>query len=132
MIKAIRNLDSFEFRNDASLLVYLRHAVQNRIRDEVRRANRAPEMVDAENNLESSPGGPSPYDELLGEEAVDRYERALQRIRPSDREAVIAGFELGSEYEEIARLLDKPSADAARMTVARALARLAEEMADEE
>ena len=44
------------------------------------------------------------------------------------REAVIARVEMGLGYAEIARHLDKPSADAARMAVSRALVRLAREM----
>jgi hypothetical protein len=41
---------------------------------------------------------------------------------------VIARLELGCAYQEIAHLIEKPSPDAARMTVARALAKLAELM----
>ena len=41
---------------------------------------------------------------------------------------MIARIELGCSYAEVAELMDKPSADAARMTVSRALVRLAEEM----
>ena len=40
-------------------------------------------------------------------------------------EAVIARLELGCSYQEIAILVDKPTVDAARMTVARALDKLA-------
>jgi len=41
---------------------------------------------------------------------------------------VIARLEMGCSYAEVAELLNKPSADAARMTVSRALLRLADEM----
>ena len=43
-------------------------------------------------------------------------------------EAVIARIEMGCSYAEVAELMGKPSADAARMMVSRALVRLAEEM----
>jgi DNA-directed RNA polymerase specialized sigma24 family protein len=59
---------------------------------------------------------------------VERYEAALQRLRPEEREAIIARVEMERSYQEIAISLGKPSADAARMAVSRALLRLAEEM----
>jgi RNA polymerase sigma-70 factor (ECF subfamily) len=49
-------------------------------------------------------------------------------LKPEDREAVIAKVELDCSYAELARAIGKPSADAARMAVGRALLRLAEEM----
>jgi RNA polymerase sigma-70 factor (ECF subfamily) len=49
-------------------------------------------------------------------------------MNPDERQAVIARVEMGMSYDEIAALLDKPTANAARMTVVRALLRLAEEM----
>jgi DNA-directed RNA polymerase specialized sigma24 family protein len=64
----------------------------------------------------------------VGQEAIERYEAALQRLRAEDREAIIARVELGMPHEELARLLGKPSANAARMAVERALVRLAAEM----
>jgi DNA-directed RNA polymerase specialized sigma24 family protein len=72
--------------------------------------------------------GQSPLEEAIGREAVERYERALQRLRPEEREAIIARVEMGYRYEELAEMLGKPTADAARKTAQRALVRLAEEM----
>jgi DNA-directed RNA polymerase specialized sigma24 family protein len=43
-----------------------------------------------------------------------------------EREAVIARVELGLSHAEMAETLKKPSVDAARMSVARALAKLAQ------
>jgi RNA polymerase sigma-70 factor (ECF subfamily) len=70
----------------------------------------------------------SPLEEAIGREAVDRYEAALARLRPEEREAIVARVEMDCSYQEVAQALDKPSADAARMAVSRALLRLAEEM----
>jgi DNA-directed RNA polymerase specialized sigma24 family protein len=58
---------------------------------------------------------------------LERYERALARLRPEDREAIVAR-EMGWTNAEIADMLRKPSANAARMAVERALLRLADEM----
>ena len=52
----------------------------------------------------------------------------MERLDAETREAVIARIEMGCSYAEVAELMGKPSADAARMTVSRALVRLADEM----
>ena len=70
----------------------------------------------------------SPLEQAIGREAVEAYEKALERLKPEEREAIIARVELGYSYEELAVTLDKPSAEAARKTAQRALVRLAEEM----
>jgi DNA-directed RNA polymerase specialized sigma24 family protein len=49
-------------------------------------------------------------------------------LTDAEQEAIIFRVELGFEYQEIAEQLGKPSADAARMAVSRAIARLADEM----
>ena len=64
----------------------------------------------------------------IGQEAVERYEAALARLRPDDREAIVARVELDCSYEEVAQALGKPTAGAARVAISRALVRLAEEM----
>src|SRR5437762_9547258 len=38
-------------------------------------------------------GGQSPLEQAIGHEAVDRYERALERLKPEEREAIIARSE---------------------------------------
>ena len=72
--------------------------------------------------------GTSPLEAAMGAEALARYDSALAVLADSEREAVIARIEMGCSYQEIATLLDKASPDAARMTVARALAKGAEAM----
>jgi len=126
VIQAIKHLNHFEYRREGALQAYLRHAVYNRIRMEFRRKQSRP----ARTELDSEPEdvSASPLEQAVGREAVERYERALARLKPEDREAVIAKMELDCSYAELARALGKPSADAARMAVGRALMRLAEEM----
>jgi RNA polymerase sigma-70 factor (ECF subfamily) len=60
-----------------------------------------------------------------------RYERALAALRPIDREAIIARLELGFTYDEVAQLLGKPGANAARMAFERGLVRLIDQMSEE-
>jgi RNA polymerase sigma-70 factor (ECF subfamily) len=72
---------------------------------------------------------PSPQEQVIRQDAVDRYERALARLESSDRELLIARIELGMKYADIAKQLRRPSEDAARKAVAQAVKRLASEMA---
>jgi RNA polymerase sigma-70 factor (ECF subfamily) len=126
LMRALRRIDGFEHRHEGALQAYLRQAVMNRIRDEVRRAKRAP--VPTELETEEPHRGASPLELAIGQQAVEAYEAALQRLRQEDREAIVARVEMDYSYDQVAVALGKPSPDAARMAVSRALLRLAEEM----
>jgi len=126
LLQTFRRLGDFEPRRVGALQAYLRQAVLNRVRDELRRKGRRPDSTDLDGV--AVPGENSPLEEAIGREAVENYERALQRLRPEEREAIIARVELGYSYEELAEALGKPSLGAARKTAQRALLRLAEEM----
>jgi DNA-directed RNA polymerase specialized sigma24 family protein len=52
-------------------------------------------------------------------------------LSEDDRELLHLRIELDFDYDDIARMSEKPSRDAARMAVKRALSRLAEEMEHE-
>ena len=122
----LARLDKFEPRHVGAMQAYLRMSVVNRIRDEIRRATRSPAAAALDE--EQRDRAASPLEMAIGREAVDRYEAALTRLRPEEREAIVARVEMECSYQEVADALGKPSADAARMTVSRALLRLAEEM----
>jgi RNA polymerase sigma-70 factor (ECF subfamily) len=72
---------------------------------------------------------PSPVERVVGREGLQRYEAALQRLSPADREAIVARIELQQSYEEVAIALDLTDAEAARALVKGALARLIDAMA---
>jgi len=124
--RAVKIIDRFESRHEGALQAYLRQAVMNRIRDEVRRTKRMPMAMSLTDDHADRTA--SPLDTAIGHEAVERYEAALARLRPEDREAVVVRIEMDGTYQDVAQALGKPSADAARMAVTRALLRLAEEM----
>jgi len=126
VVRAMRHFDSIDVQADGALLAYLRQAVMNRLRDEGRKAKRKPTHVELPEEFASKI--PSPLEELVGSEMLESYEQALESLRPAYREAVIGYVELGYTVEELKSILDKPTLDATRMTVSRALARLAEEM----
>ncbi len=129
MVRAVNRLDRFESRHPGALQAYLRQAVVNRIRDEIRRTKRSPVATELDEN--ESDHGASPLEAAIGAEVLERYDAALGRLRPEEREAIVARVEMDGTYLEVAQALGKPSADAARMTVSRALLRLAEEMSRE-
>jgi RNA polymerase sigma factor (sigma-70 family) len=126
LLQTFKRIEDFEPRGVGALQAYLRQAVLNRIRDELRRKGRKPQSVELDDL--NVAGDSSPLEEAIGQEAVEHYERALERLRPEDRDAIIARVELGLSYEELAEALGKPTPDAARKAAQRALVRLAEEM----
>ena len=127
LIRALPHLKQFEARHPGALQAYLRQAVANHIRDEIRRVPNQP-GADPPDIADSKP---SPLEIAIGKQGVERYERALAKLRPIDREAIIARVELQQSYEEVAIALDKPNANAARVAVSRALKSLIQAMDDE-
>ena len=126
LLQTFKRIDVFEPRRVGALQAYLRQAILNRLRDELRRKGRQGQSI-ALDDVDLVAQG-SPLEEAIGGEAVERYERALERLKPEEREAIVARVELGYSYEDLATILNKPSAEAARKSAERALIRLAEEM----
>ena len=65
-----------------------------------------------------------PLEEAIARESYERYGAALRRLRPADRRLVIGRIEMQWSYAEVGARFSKPSPDAARMAVHRALRRL--------
>ena len=126
VVNSLKHLESFDPRRQGALQAYLRQAIVNRIRDEVRRVQRRPEQAALDSGIMDA--GASPLDEAIGADVQARYERALAELGDDERALVVARVELGYSYEQVAVALDKPSADAARMAVGRALVKLADRM----
>jgi RNA polymerase sigma-70 factor, ECF subfamily len=126
VIAALRRLKAFEVRHEGALQAYLRQAIMNRIRDAIRRDRRRPLQTPLPDYLIDK--GSSPLEQVIGSENVARYEAAVQKLSPPDREAIIGRLELQYSYEELAAVLDKPTANAARVAVTRAMKRLVDEM----
>jgi RNA polymerase sigma factor (sigma-70 family) len=126
LLRTFSKMDSFEVRGAGALQAYLRQAVMNRLRDELRRKGRAPALVDLDEQHLVGQG--SPLEEAIGAEAAGRYVAALARLEPEEREAIIGRVEMEYSYADLADVLGKPTADAARKATRRALLRLAEEM----
>lgn len=128
LIGTVRHLERFSPEHDGALLAYMRRAMRNRLLDELRRVKRHPTRESMPE--QAADRAASPVDEAIGNEAMRRYEAALEGLGDSDRELVICRVEMEMPYAEIAEATGRPSADAARMGVSRALVRLAEAMGD--
>jgi RNA polymerase sigma factor (sigma-70 family) len=128
LMRALPRLKEFEVRHAGALQAYLRQAVANHIRDEIRKAS---SRGTTDVHGEHADPGPSPLEQAIGREGFERYEAALAKLRPADREAIIARVELQQSYEEVAIALQRPNANAARVAVARAVKNLVRAMADE-
>ena len=121
LIRVLHRLDSLKTSHPTMLPAYLRTAILNRIRDEIRRAAARPEYRSLTGN-EVDPS-PSPLERAIGRDLADRYETALAQLNDTDRSVVFLRFEMGMTYREIAETLDLPSKEAARKAVHRALHR---------
>jgi RNA polymerase sigma-70 factor (ECF subfamily) len=128
IIKAIPRLKHFEARHPGALQAYLRQAIANHIKDEIRKVHAR--RVGSDIPEDKVDPAPSPLEHVVGRERLDRYDAALATLRPVEREAIVARLELQQSYEEVALALGKPSADAARMLVARAVKNLIKAMDD--
>jgi len=126
LLQTFKNIEGFHAGGQGALQAYLRQALMNRIRDELRRFGRRGQsaMLDSQAPDQTA----SPLEQAIGTQAAERYERALSRLKDEEREAIIARVELGMSYEEMAEALGKPSTEAARKAAQRALVRLAAEM----
>jgi len=123
ILRALDHIEGFDAKREGAFLAYLRRIVINLITDEARRTGRHPEQHDLTEDLASSEA--SPLEEAIGREALERYDAALANLSDGQREAVILRVEMGYTYAQIGDAIGATSADAARMTVTRAIARLA-------
>jgi RNA polymerase sigma-70 factor (ECF subfamily) len=121
-LHVLARLDKFEPRHVGAMQAYLRMSVINRIRDEIRRVGRRPETVEL--TTEPTSDDTSPMEAAIRGEAYERYRSALGKLRPRDREMVVARVEVQWSIEQIAHRFSMASLDAARVAVSRALKRL--------
>src|SRR5213593_4382500 len=122
VLRALVRLDDFQYQGDGAFLAYLRQILLNAIREKIRRAGRRPPHVTLDEDLLDR--GPPILETLIGREPIVRYEKALESLPAEARQLLILRLEFEYSHREIAEALGRPSEDAARMSVARALVRL--------
>jgi len=126
LMRVVEGIDRIEVRGPGFFQAYVRQAVLNRIKDQVRWARR---RSSPEGSLEELHDlGPSPLEQAIGSDVLRRYERALEKLSEEERQFLHLRIELDLEYEEIAAVMGRKTRDAARMAVRRVLTRVAEIM----
>ena len=126
LMRVVEGLDRIEVRGPGGFQSYVRQAVLNRIRDEVRWAARRPGPGDVPESL--SDPRPTPVENAIGADFLARFEAGMARLEEGDRQLLHLRIELDYDYGEIAALTGHASRNAARMAVQRALSRLADAM----
>ena len=126
MHRTYMRLDWFESKHVSALRAYLRSALENRVRDELRRATR---RLDINQRLPHSeplrPFEDAPqYRHVRNEELWKRYRDGLKGLKERDRRLIVGRAEQGYSYEQLAAIEGLPSADAARKAFKRAVIRL--------
>lgn len=124
LLRAFRRIDSFENRGEGAFLAYLRQILLNAVKDEQRRAGRGPgALLPLDQDLADAT--PSVVERAIGADQLQRFEDALATLPAEQQQAVMLRVEFGYSHAQIAEALGKPSMDAARVMVSRALAELA-------
>lgn len=129
LLRTLERLQSFEDRGEGAFLAYLRQGLLNAVRDDLRRATARPHRVDLDDSLVDT--ATSTLDRLIGRDQMERIERGLAKLTSEQREAIFLRIEFGYSHQQVADAIGKPSANTARMTVARALVELARAMHEE-
>lgn len=128
LLQTFRRVDRFDNRGKGALSAYLRQAVVNRIRDEMRRVARRPAEVVDERILDMPAHGKNQFDLVLDAEQEQRYKEALKMLSEEDRLLIVGRIELHYNYHQLALITGRATPDAARLAVRRAALRLAKSM----
>lgn len=123
LLRAIEGLGRIEETTPGQFQAYLRQAILNRIRDQMRWAHRRAGSKPVSEDLVDS--GASPLEDAIGADLLARYERAREQLNEDERLFIHLRIELDFDYDDIAAIMSRPSRGAARMGVQRALRKLA-------
>lgn len=123
VLRVLRRLDTFEARHVGALQAFLRQTVRNLICDEIRKVRHRNFSLEVPDDVEDEQL--SALEILIGKEKVERYETAMKLLQSVDRELIVARFEMGLAFDDVAVATGRPTAAAARMAVTRAMSKLA-------
>ena len=102
LLQTFRRIAYFESQRDGAFRAYLRLAVDNRIRDEMRRIARRSRVDPSETTDLLVDGGPSPLEQFITDETWARYLQGLQRLTPRERRLIVGRAEMGYSYKQLA------------------------------
>jgi RNA polymerase sigma-70 factor, ECF subfamily len=126
LLKALSRMERFVPRHDGAFMGYLVTIATRHALDVIRSSKRRPRSTEVSEELPDPKPGPEHRSALLAD--LERYEEAKAALYEDFRTALILRFELDCSFEEIAAQMNRPTPEAARQLVKRALARLAREM----
>lgn len=127
VLNTFQRLDRFENRGEHALQGYLRQSIRNRIIDLTHRAEvplRAGEVTGEEPDQTQA----APDALAITAQDRERFHAALARLKEADQTLIVGRVELGYTHEQLALVSGRATAEAARIALRRALARLADEM----
>ena len=127
----IARLTWFEPKYAGALRAYLRRAVDNRIRDELRRVARHHAVTVPQEPVRPFDDAAPQFRQLLSEDSRRRYLAGLKQLTARERRLIVGRGELGYNYKKLAFVTGLSSPDAARMALRRAMLRLSDMMPDE-
>lgn len=133
-VLALQDLEDFTYRDEGDFLRWMSRIVENRIRDNIKKLHAEKRSIRKEVSLRNrtlatersaaGAAGPiattSPSVIVSQREDLDKLDRAIDKLRPEYREAIILRKIEGLSYKEIGDQLGK-SADAVGMLVSRAM-----------
>jgi len=123
LLRALENIGSIEIRGPGGFEAYVRRAILNRIRDQIRWARRREGSAAVTDDLVDPT--PSPLEDAIGADVIRRFEEAMGRLSGEEQQLLHLRIELDLSYEEIAVIMGRPSPDATRMAIQRTLHKLA-------
>ena len=111
LVRTLEGLERIEARGPGGFQAYVRSAILNRIRDQLRWAALRPGAGEPSEDLRDH--SPSPLENAIGADVLARYERALSSLSDTEQEVLHLRVELEFGYEEIAAFTGRPTPDAA-------------------
>lgn len=128
LVQTFKRINAFHDRGRGALQAYLREAVRNRIRDELRRVGRQPIRAALDDAIGDRAA--SPFDLAADSELTRRYKSHLASLPEADQQLIVGRIEMGYTYDQLALATGRATADAARVAVRRAMLKLAKKMAE--
>ena len=107
--RTFEQLDRFEPKHANALRMYLRRAVENRIRDELRRSMRRRASIAPDEVVRLSDAAAPQHRQLVDDETWSRYLNGLKRLSPRERRLIVGHAELEYSYQQLALIEDMPS-----------------------
>lgn len=129
--RTFAQLASFKAGQARALRVYVRRAVENRVRDESRRATFRQGVTLPESSMPASDAAAPQHRQLIENQTWARYLDALERLPDRDRRLIVGRAELGYNSAQLAFLERLSSPAVARVALRRAVLKLGALMSDE-